>query len=395
VKPKSPLIAVFLTVMIDLLGFGIVMPLLPRYASEHGADGWLRGLLFACFSGMQFVFAPFWGRLSDRIGRRPVLLVGLGGSLASYLLFAVAELTPLALPLLFASRIAAGIFGATISTASATIADLTTPEQRGRGMALIGVAFGVGFTLGPVLGGLGHTLHVCAPGLIAATCSLLAFAYGWKNLPEPGEHKPAASGRGLGAPGLRAAMHAPQVPRILLLAVLSTAAFAMFESTLSVFTKQRMGLDIQQNGWLFAYIGICLMLSQGLVVRRLMPRLREVRIARTGALLLCAGLLLVWQVPTAALLYAAVPVVVLGFAFLTPSLSSLVSLRTPGETQGEVLGIYQSGLSLARIIGPVAGNALQDLGIAFPYLAGGCALVLAIGLAFSVRDLKAAAPSPA
>jgi MFS family permease len=367
------------------------MPLLPRYATEHGADGWLRGLLFACFSGMQFLFAPFWGRLSDRIGRRPILLVGLGGSVASYLLFAIAELTPIALPLLFVSRIAAGIFGATISTASATIADLTTPEQRGRGMALIGIAFGVGFTLGPVIGGLGHSLHPCAPGLIASGCSLLAFLYGLKNLPEPGEHKPAAAGRWLGAPGLRAALRTPSVPRILLLAVLSTAAFAMFESTLSVFTQKRMGLDVRENGWIFAYIGICLMLAQGMLVRRLMPRLREVRIARAGAVLLCGGLLLLWWVDTVGLLYAVVPVIVLGFACLTPSLSSLVSLRTPGETQGEVLGIYQSGLSLARIVGPVAGNRLQDVGAPFPYLVGACALVLAIGLAFSVREVRAAA----
>src|SRR5687767_11419387 len=165
---RTPLITVFLTVVIDLLGFGIVLPLLPRYADAHGATGLERGLLFASFSAMQFLFAPVWGRLSDRIGRRPVLMAGLMGSVGSYALFAVAESTPWPLAVLFVSRIAAGVAGATISTAAAYIADVTTPEQRGRGMALIGVAFGVGFTLGPMIGGLSYSAaYPWLPGAIA------------------------------------------------------------------------------------------------------------------------------------------------------------------------------------------------------------------------------------
>lgn len=389
-RTRSPLLAVFLTVVIDLLGFGIVMPLLPRYADLHGATGLARGLLFACFSGMQLLFAPFWGRLSDRVGRRPILLLGLGGSVASYLLFAVAELTPFALPLLFVSRLAAGLFGATISTASATIADLTPPEQRGRGMALIGAAFGIGFTLGPVVGGLGHSLHVAAPGLLAAGFSLLAFLFAWKNLPEP-ERRRAAARTGW-FQGLTRALATPGLPTILLLAVVATTAFAMFESTLSLLSKRRLGLDTTQNGWLFGYIGLWLILAQGLFVRRLIPRLGEVRLVQAGVLLLGLGLALVARVESVGMLYAVVPVTVVGFAFVTPSLSSLVSLRTPATTQGEVLGIYQSGLSLARILGPLAGNALQDLGLALPYLGGAGALGLAFLLALT---LKAGARAPA
>ena len=389
-KPKSPLIAVFLTVVIDLLGFGIVMPLLPRYAALHGATGLERGLLFACFSGMQFLFAPLWGRVSDRVGRRPVLLLGLVGSVVAYLLFAVAELTAFALPLLFVSRIAAGISGATISTASAYIADVTTPEQRGRGMALIGAAFGIGFTLGPVIGGLGHSIHVSAPGLFAAGFSALAFLFAWRNLPEPDRHQAARARGWLERSAVRAALATPSIARLLLLAVLATSAFAMFESTLSVLTEHEFGLSTPENGWLFAYIGLWLILAQGLFVRRLMPRLGEVTLVRAGTVLLAGGLAAVALASSTVALYAVIPLTVVGFAFLTPSLSSLVSRRTSPQTQGEVLGLYQSGLSLARIIGPLAGNALQDVGFSLPYLAGAGALALAFLLALGLREAPSA-----
>ncbi len=376
--------------VIDLLGFGIVMPLLPRYAELHGATGLQRGLLFACFSGMQFLFAPLWGRVSDRVGRRPVLLLGLVGSVVAYLLFAVAELTAFALPLLFVSRIAAGISGATISTASAYIADVTTPEQRGRGMALIGAAFGIGFTLGPVIGGLGHSIHVSAPGLFAAGFSALAFLFAWRNLPEPERHHAARARGWLERSAVRAALATPSIPRLLLLAVLATSAFAMFESTLSVLTHRRFALSTPENGWLFAYIGLWLILAQGLLVRRLMPRLGEVKLVRAGTVLLATGLAAIALASSTAALYGVIPLTVVGFAFLTPSLSSLVSRRTSPQTQGEVLGLYQSGLSLARIIGPLAGNALQDLRLDLPYLGGAAALALAFLLALGLREASSA-----
>jgi MFS family permease len=389
VPSKKPLVAVFLTVVIDLLGFGIVMPLLPRYAEAHGAGGLERGLLFACFSGMQFLFAPLWGRISDRVGRRPVLLLGLGGSAVSYLLFAAAEATGIALTLLFVSRLAAGVFGGTISTAAAYISDVTSDRERGRGMALIGAAFGIGFTLGPVIGGLGYGLGPAAPGLFAAGFSLLALIYALRHLPEPA-CRGAAHGRRRGAGALRAALAVPGVPRVLLLAVLSTAAFAMFESTLSLLTARRLGLDTAQNGWLFAYVGLWLILAQGLLVRRLLPRLGEVRLVRAGAWLLACGLAAVGWAPTTTLLYAAVPLTVVGFAFLTPSLSSLISRRTSPETQGEILGVHQSGLSLARIVGPLVGNRLQDVGLVMPYAVGAGTLALAFVIALGLKE----APAP-
>jgi MFS transporter, DHA1 family, tetracycline resistance protein len=380
---RTPLVAVFLTVVIDLLGFGIVLPLLPQYADDHGASPLMRGLLFASFSAMQFLFAPLWGRLSDRIGRRPVLMAGLAGSVGSYALFAVAEATPWPLALLMVSRLTAGVAGATISTASAYIADVTTPQERGRGMALIGAAFGVGFTIGPMIGGLSFSLSPYAPGAIAATLSLAAFLFAWKNLPEPAR-RTAGRRALLDVSALRTALRTPTVPRILLLAFLATAAFAMYESTLALLARREFGMNQRQTGWVFAWIGFCLVLAQGLLVRRLMPRLGEVRLAQAGTLLLGGGLLALALVTSVGALYAVVPITVAGFAFLTPSLSSLISQRTLATTQGEVLGLHQSGLSLARIVGPLGGNLLQGASLDLPYYVGTAALLAAFLLALGL-----------
>src|SRR5262245_6872744 len=182
---RSPLLFIFLTVFIDLLGFGIVIPLLPVYSDMYGADAQELGILFGCFSGMQFLFAPMWGRLSDRIGRRPVLIGGLVGTAASYLLFGLAN----SMPLLFVSRLLAGFFGANVSTAQAYIADVTTPENRAKGMGMIGAAFGLGFTLGPWIGGELAAISPGAPGFLAAGLSLCAAIFGYLKLPEPARER--------------------------------------------------------------------------------------------------------------------------------------------------------------------------------------------------------------
>src|SRR5580765_3221671 len=178
---RSHLLFIFLTVFIDLLGFGIVIPLLPVYSDMYGADAQELGILFGCFSGMQFLFAPMWGRLSDRVGRRPVLVGGLVGTSAASLLFGFAG----SMPLIFASRLLAGFFGANISTAQAYIADVTTQENRAKGMGLIGAAFGLGFTLGPWVGGELAHVSIRAPGFLAAGLSFSAALFGYLTLREP------------------------------------------------------------------------------------------------------------------------------------------------------------------------------------------------------------------
>jgi MFS family permease len=381
---------VFLTVVVDLLGFGIVLPLLPLYAKRYGASAPVVGVLFASFSAMQFLTAPLWGRLSDRVGRRPVILAGLCGSVTAYALFGLADRTPWPLAALFASRIAAGVFGGTISTASAFIADVTTREQRGRGMALIGAAFGVGFTLGPAVGGLAwEHLGASGPGFIAAGLSSLALLFAWTRLPEPERRRERQARRLFDLGAVRAALRTPTVPLILVLGFTATAAFAMFETSLALRAERQFSFDPGDNGWLFSYVGLWLVLSQGLLVRRLMPSVGELRFVVGGTALLAAGILGVGLADAIVVLGAVVPFVVTGFAMVTPSLSSLLSRRTSPDTQGEILGLHQSGLSAARIVGPVAGLALFGAGFRVPYHVGAGIMLGAFLLALRLRSLSA------
>ncbi len=395
---RSPLTAVFMTVMIDLLGFGLVLPLLPLYADRYDASKVTVGLLFAVFSAMQFLFSPLWGRLSDKIGRRPVILIGLAGSFSSYLLFALAELTPTPLIVLFISRIAAGIFGGTVTTAFAYIADVTSREERGRGMALIGAAFGIGFTLGPALGGLGHAyLGSMAPGLIAAGFSAFAFCFALFRLPEPPRHEHVEESGILRIGSLGRVLKIRGAGLLLLVAFVATSAFAMFEGTLALLANDRFeNWDPARNGWLFSYIGFWLVVAQGWFVRKYVSRVGERRFVAIGSLALVVGLVAMGLAKSPILLGAVSPIAIFGFAMITPSVASLLSQRTPATKQGEVQGVNQSVQSLARIVGPVAGSALLAISLVLPY-AVAALLVLGVFL-LALRLLREptedATPSP-
>lgn len=384
---RSSLGVLFLTVVIDLLGFGIVLPLLPRYAELYDASKPAIGLLFASFSAMQFLFAPIWGRLSDRHGRRPLIMLGLAGSVASYLLFAFAS----SFALLLISRIAAGIFGATIGTAQAYIADVTGHEDRGKEMALIGAAFGVGFTIGPSIGGLAHHYGgVMAPGFVAAALSLVALLMAWRALPEPERHIPPKQRKLFDYTALRHALTLRTIPTILFLQIVATFCFANFEATLALLTKVRWDYDIRGNGFIFTYVGFWLMLCQGVLVRRLLPRIGEGRMVVLGALILGLGLLAIAATDAGALLI--LPIATLGFSLLSPSLASMLSLRTPADMQGEIMGLGQSGLALARILGPAIGLALFAITPETPYWIS--AAIMAVALLASFSLLRAPAQEP-
>lgn len=416
---RSPLLIIFLVVFIDLLGFGIVLPLLPRYGEHFQADKMTLGFLMASFSAMQFLFAPLWGRLSDRIGRRPVLLVGLAGSTLSYFFFARVTEFGNAGPIfgqspifwLFVTRIGAGIAGATIPTAQAYISDVTDTSHRGKGMALIGAAFGIGFTFGPLLGAMfvpdsAETAPSAAPGYVAAVLSGLAFLAALAMLPESLKPGSGTALRGwFNVSAFQAALSRPFVGMILLSIFLTTFAFAQFESTLSLLTKS---LDIGDRGnfYVFAYIGFILTLAQGGLVRRLMPRVGEYRMALAGVTLMtvglaCIGMSTVVKDPLLAryFLFTLLPVSVVGFSATTPSLQSLLSLNTHENEQGGTLGVGQSMSALARILGPVLGLSLQKWDIAWPYWMGAAlmaASVLMIGtLRGAVTAKTHAANSPA
>lgn len=376
---KSSLLVIFLAVFIDLLGFGMVLPLLPLYANEFAvvlgieADstrmGWMLGALMASFSAMQFLFAPLWGRLSDRIGRRPVLLIGLFGSATCYALFGLATVWK-SVVWLFVSRIGAGVAGATISTAHAYIADVTTKETRAKGMALVGAAFGLGFTFGPLLGYFAlagdEATPGPGPGCAAAVLSASAFLLALFKLPESlrPEQKPQ-TGRGwFNWSSLRQALAVPSLAALLLTTFLCVFAFANFESTLSLVVKDEGGAfrySYRQVLLVFAFVGFVLTLAQGFLVRRLAGRLSEGTMATLGATAEVGGF--AWLAsslasPSPAELLGALAIVVTGFAFITPSLNALISRRSDPTRQGGVLGLAQSVSSLARILGPMAGLPL-------------------------------------
>ncbi len=393
---RGSLVVIFLTVFIDLLGFGIVLPLLPLYAKSFSTDeaGWTIALLMSSYSIMQFLFAPFWGRLSDRVGRRPILMIGLAGSFVFYGLFGVASLYE-SLVLLFVSRIGAGIAGATISTAHAYIADTTTLENRTRGMALIGAAFGLGFTFGPLFGALAllgdPETPGPLPGYAAAGLSLVALLVAIFKLPEslnPSRKPERRSWMNFGS--LRDALAIPSIGLLLLTSFVCVVAFGTFESVLSLLLKDEdvgFALNLQNVLLCFAYIGFMLALVQGVLVRRLSKRLSEAVLAGVGTLIMIGGLGLLARAQQLAadkqsssfsILLLALFVCVCGFAFITPSLNSLISRRSDPSKQGGIMGLAQSVSSLARIVGPLVGIPLFYVQVNLPMAAG--AGLLGVGL---------------
>jgi DHA1 family tetracycline resistance protein-like MFS transporter len=468
---RTTLFLVFLTMFIDLLGFGIVLPLLPRYAAWFNASRLQLGLLMASFSAMQFLFAPLWGSVSDRIGRRPILMLGLMGSACSYGLFGYVSsqgrdfvwLGLTALPWLFITRIGAGIAGATISTAQAVIADCTGPENRGRGMALIGAAFGMGFTFGPLIG----AACVSNDAAIALSDTQLQFVKEWDStaadsvssdqflkelvsadattplndanreaiallLPTPmprNELRASLLQPPSGLPGYVAALLStaalilasvklqesrvpsassersvhrafrpaevfrhlskPGLSIILFAIFITTFGFAQFESTLSLLTRE-FGYSSRWNFLLYAYVGFVLSIGQGLLVRRLLPRIGERRMALTGVVLMTTGFMLIGVtglkvLPPSALWYI-LPIVVIGFSAVTPSLQSLLSRSASSDEQGAVLGTGQSLSSLARILGPFLGIQLLDVSTSMPYFLGACLILSGGALIFTLRQ---------
>jgi len=398
---KRSLLVVFLTVFIDLLGFGIVLPLLPIYAQDFTLDesGLQLGLLMASFSAMQFLCAPAWGRLSDRIGRRPVILVGLAGSVVFYSLFGWATVLR-SLPLLFVSRIGAGVAGATISTAHAYIADSTSLANRSKGMALIGMAFGLGFTFGPLLGYLAVPTGTGAPGpgpgCAAAGLSAVALVLAWFLLPESlrPDSRPAERAW-LHVASLRSALTTPLIRALLVAIFVCVFSIAKLETTLAMLIKGKVSgntafaFTFQQVCLTFAYIGLVLAVVQGLLVRRLAGRVSEGSFARAGAALEVVGfLLLTVAIDRHAtwLLFLALTLVVAGFGCLTPALNSLLSRRSDPARQGGILGVGQSVSALARILGSGIGIPLLKIGATLPfYTAAG---LMALGLWLIARAVR-------
>ena len=392
----------FLAVLVDLIGFGIVLPLLPLYAEGFGASGLQVGLLVAVYSLVQLVMAPLWGRLSDRIGRRPVVVLGLLGSSAAYVVFAQAD----SLAVLFASRIVGGIGGSTIPVAQAYIADVTPPSRRAGNMGLIGAAFGLGFVIGPALGAFLAGVSPgspTAPGYVAAALCIANALAALVWLPESRSRKAGSRSREAGAratptPGFslaaawRDAASSRQIRLVLTGYLCITMGFSALQPTLSLLAAERFGMGARQAGLLFALLGVVSAVVQGGLVRSVAPRTGERRLLLGSALPFVLGLLVAGWSPTPAALLAGLALVGIGYGGAIPSVLGLLSRAAHPERQGAVLGVGQSVGSLARVLGPLLAGFLFDVRLALPYMAG-AALVL-IGAAVSARLVQpTAAPN--
>jgi len=387
---KSPLIIIFFIVFIDLIGFGIVLPLLPFYAKNYGATPFLVGLLFVAYSLMQFIFTPLLGRLSDRYGRRPILLVSLFGSTLSYLLFGIGG----SLPLLFISRALAGAMGGNISTAQAYIADVTTDENRARGMGLIGAAFGLGFVFGPAMGGIlsqwGAQVPFFAAAIICGTNLLFAF----KRLPEslPTEKRIRVAADGTTPPRRRyrdfwkVLLH-PHVGGLIFLFFLTMVSFTVMEATLALLAEKKFQFTAVHTGYFFAYIGILIVIMQGVLVGPLVKLWGEKRLISLGCALLVIGLIMTPFSPSVLVLSIAMIFLAFGQGMLNPSLHSLVSKNCGAHEKGEVLGMQQAFGCLARIGGPFMGGLLFTVwGHTMPYYFAALLMIFAFFSTFWILE---------
>ena len=378
----TPLVIIFITVFIDLLGFGIIIPLLPFYAETFGASALVVGLLSTSFSLMQFLFAPIWGRLSDIFGRRPIILAGLLGSAVSYLAFGLAA----SLPMLFAARILAGIAGANIPTAQAFIADSTTPENRAKGMGLVGAAFGLGFIFGPAIGGFLSHWGYSAPAFFAATLSLANFSAALFFLPEslpPEKRGPRARPGRVAA--FQRAWSRPKLALVLAVSFLVMTAFASFESMFALFVESRFEFGATTIGYLFAWVGVVLATVQGVIVGRVVPRVGEHRLVPAAILVMVFALAGIATAPSVVLLMAAMGLLAMGMGFNSPSMLSVVSRLADPADQGSTLGVSQSLASLARIVGPLWGGFVFDrFGHSTPFYTASALMLVACGLSVLV-----------
>jgi len=388
---RSAQMVVFTTVFMDLVGFGIIIPLLPLYGQDLGAGAWTLPLLVSAYSLAQFFFAPVWGQISDRHGRRPVMLASMTGSTLAYLGFALATWWH-SLPLLLATRFLQGASAANISTAQACIADTTPAERRAGGMALIGIAFGIGFTFGPVIGGVSlKFLGPLAPGLIASGLCGLNLLLARVRLPETLDAAHRAANQALpwrrydplNTASLAAALRHPYLWLLLLISFLQLAAFSTMEQVFALFFKAHLGFDTAtaglKTGYVLCYVGLLAGTFSGMLMRgkrSIVPRFGERRLMAAG-LFIFAGMLFVMPYgPSYGSYFLILLPLSLGRSLIDPTLSSLVSQAASARDQGSTFGTFQGLNSLARVLGPALGVWMFEQDVQLPFLAAAGVSVL-------------------
>jgi DHA1 family tetracycline resistance protein-like MFS transporter len=379
---------VFLTVFLDLIGFGIVIPLFPFYVKSMGGSARTVGFLLGCFSFTQLVATPLLGRLSDRVGRRPVILLSLGGNAASMVLFALATKVSL-LPLLFASRIVAGATAGNLSACQAAIADVTEGDERARGMGRLGAGIGLGLVLGPALGGLLSRFGTWAPPLGAAGLAMADLVASFLWMPEthaPGnrEVESANSARATAsarAPSLLAVLGQRRLVIVLVLYFCTFLYMTTMQVALALLGKERLGWGEWEVGNIFALFGVVMLIIQGGLIGWIARTFGQVRAMRGGSLISAAGLATIAGSYHFAPLLAGLVLLAIGLGVTQPMLSSIASEYAGDEQRGSVLGFAQSAGGLARTVGPVlSGFLFEGIGAGAPFAGGAVAAALAFAL---------------
>ncbi len=387
---RGPLRVVFSTILIDFAGFSVLLPVLPLLADRMGASATQIGLMTSLYALAQLLFLPAWGWVSDRVGRRPVLLVSLLGSAASFLLLAYAD----SILSFYLARVLAGFFAASIGTAQAVVTDLTTPSERAGGMGMIGAAFGIGMVVGPLLGGVLALLHPQAPffGMAALAATNLAFA-AWA-LPEsrpPHFARPPWRdlARALIPAPLRlfVQVHEPRIALYLVLFFVLFSGFAVVEAMVTLYLGRSFGANTLDAAQIFAVIGLALAFTQGVLLRRLLIVLDEATLLVAGLVVMCAGIACVPLAPSLGWFYVLGPLIALGNGLAFPAFTSLYSKACREENAGELLGQSNSMATAGRIVGAVGGGALMtDLHPGAPFLAASAALAGALLLILLLRS---------
>jgi multidrug resistance protein len=383
---RSPLFLMALTVFIDFAGFGLILPLLPFWAERLGVGPVGVGLVLTAYALAQFLFTPVLGALSDRYGRRPIILASLLIEALSLALSALAG----SLTILLAARFFGGLGASNIGSAQAVVTDVTPTEGRAGGMGLVGAAIGLGFVIGPALGGLLAPLGTAVPFWVAMLVALANALLVLRFLPEtrwmrttPPSASSATHDARVVLAGWRQVLHCPLVARLVAMNLLFTVAFTALETVFALFTQHAFGWAAKQNGYLFTYIGVLIVLMQGGLVGQLAQRWGERRLLLAGLVTLAAGLAcLPWSTRLPQLLVV-LGVISIGDGAVTPVVSTLLSFASPPEARGKTLGLAQAGAGLARIIGPLlAGSAFAVGGPGAPFLAGSALVLLAALIGF-------------
>jgi MFS family permease len=375
---RGSLGVIFLIVFLDMMGAGILIPVIPFVVQPYRADALTVGLLALAFSAAQFIAAPLLGLWSDRIGRRPVLLTCVLGTAAGYFLFGWAG----SLSMLFTARMLAGFAGGSISTAQAYIADISQPEDRAKNFGLIGAAFGLGFILGPALGGILSHISLSAPAFGSAALSVVTFAVAFALLKESHHQRSERELQLNPFAQINAALSRAQFRPLMFAVFALNFAMAGLQTNFAVFTRVRFSMNAAQNAAVFAYLGVMSTLTQGVLLRRLSHKVSETQLAVTGALAFAIGFAFIAASPAVWVLYIGVTFQALGYGLAAPALSGLISRRSSGAEQGAMLGTSQAVSSLTRVVGPVwAGFAFDRIGSGAPYWSGAVFSILALLLA--------------